>query len=266
MPKTTFTPRGLACLCLMFGAACSSTMEPMPTPPGAQLNVFPAYAPEYPYPYVFVDRYDTTGAKPSPLMPYGPQASAADPYVRMQGGTIFYATLPAGDHRLMFADSAKTVRADSTLTLGTDSYTTVYLADSLFRPSIVTVTENELALPDGPTTVRFINLSPDSKIDPGIVAADGTTKPANLPQGLTYKTVTPYLPLDSTLALSGKFFLRLYHAGTQVGSAALPAGRGHAYIVLTYGYHAQMTIATPPGGTRSIGFQQSFQTLVRVSH
>lgn len=260
------SPRFLTLAAVLLATACRSS-DPLAGTPLTDVNFYTASlalanaSVAYPpaagsaccFDYIYVDTFDTTHVNdpyftPGIGVPY-PVDPVFDPILGLEH--VNFQNFPSGTHRFRFTDNTHTVIADTTLSLATGHRTMVYLNDSL-SPShyrVMALDETGTVAATG-IRVRVINFSPDEgPVSVYVLGDTGQFVFANLPQQTPFDSVTPYVALDSSLALAdGNIYLKFF-AGTDTAStlatAIVPAASGRSYHVIFEGNASVETLTYP---------------------
>lgn len=263
--------------------ACTSTRDPLAVGPQTNINFWSASvalltwprSPTYPPPYdfVYIDSYDTSRTDVPNLwngsFPFDPtQDGSGLPYTR-----VLYMHLAAGSHRLRFTNPERAVIVDTTLGLGGNQNTVLYLTDSLQHNMHVVAVDESAPGVAGAVRIRVVQLSPDVGPLGAFVFSDtGTVVRSNLPQAVAYDSVTPYIVLDPSLASSdGNVYVSFFAGGDSanvVATAVVPFSVNRSYHVVVEGLANPETFTYPdpanPGQTITDPLAPSIAAYVRA--
>lgn len=233
-------------LLLTAGQACKKGQDNIPLLPDTRVsfvNVSPLLQNELKvfnrYSYIFINDKAPDTLKPPVFSIFNNQYPFPVPAGSQQRNAVQYSAIPAGQYSFWFTDTTRAIVALQNTALSAGSFHSLYLTDSAGSYSVVQVADDPMAPNDGKVRVRFANLSYDALINVKLMDKDGKPVQGNLPRKIGYRSVTPYVELDTAKAVDGLFFLRFYDNSndqTTVDVASLKAEPGRAYDVIFNGY------------------------------
>ena len=124
---------------------------------------------------------------------------------------------------------------------------TVFVTDSLSKPSVVVATDVLGAPVNKKASFRFAHMIPDGPAY-DVVRIKGTDTTVLFP-AVAYKTVTPFIAIDTTVGITGAFktdfLVRLAGTKTNVTAASFTAAvvaNGRAYTLVSTGLVGKSTV------------------------